>query len=131
MQRVEGYFDRILRLEAGKRIHRAVWQRFRQPIQDFVANRYVYWLFWNFQRNIKNAETWIDRLEEDVRNVNNRMKRQNTRETASILRILFSRLYILRNQLLHGGATWQSSVNREQVRQGARIMYFLVPIFTT
>ncbi len=36
---------------------------------------------------------------------------------------------MLRNQLLHGGATWRSSVNRAQVGDGARIMYFLVPIF--
>ena len=30
---------------------------------------------------------------------------------------------------MHGGATWNSSVNRDQVRDGARILGFLVPIF--
>lgn len=28
-----------------------------------------------------------------------------------ILSILFDRLYVLRNQLVHGGATWNSDVN--------------------
>ena len=43
--------------------------------------------------------------------------------------MLFDRLYVLRNQLVHGGATWNSSVNRDQVKDGARILAFIVPIF--
>lgn len=35
-----------------------------------------------------------------------------------ILSILFDRLYVLRNQLVHRGATWNSDVNRDQVRDG-------------
>ena len=46
-----------------------------------------------------------------------------------ILEELFDRLYVLRNQLIHGGATWQGSVNRSQVQDGAAIMAFLVPHF--
>ena len=42
---------------------------------------------------------------------------------------LFDRLYVLRNQLLHGGATWQGSVNRSQVTKGAEIMAVLMPQF--
>ena len=47
--------------------------------------------------------------------------------TAVILNELFDRLYVLRNQIMHEGATWQSSVNRNQVRDGAAIMAFLTP----
>ena len=71
----------------------------------------------------------MDRLERDVKRVNGAIARQRTNETTAVLKGLFSRLYVLRNQLLHGGATWRSSVNRTQVGDGARIMYFLVPIF--
>ena len=34
-----------------------------------------------------------------------------------ILNTLFDRLYVLRIQLMHGGATWQGSVNRAQVER--------------
>lgn len=37
-------------------------------------------------------------------------------------------IYTLRNQLVHGGATWCGAVNREQVRDCANIMANLVPI---
>ena len=46
-----------------------------------------------------------------------------------ILEILFDRLYILRNQILHGGATWNSKVNRSQVQDGQSIIGFLIPNF--
>jgi hypothetical protein len=31
--------------------------------------------------------------------------------------------------LVHGGATWNSGVNRAQVRDGAAILGFLLPVF--
>jgi hypothetical protein len=46
-----------------------------------------------------------------------------------ILEILFDRLYTLRNQILHGGATWNSKVNRSQVQDGQSIIGFLIPNF--
>jgi len=50
------------------------------------------------------------------------------KKTAKVLGIIFNRLYMLRNQLIHGGATWDSSVNRDQIRDGANILGKLVPI---
>ena len=41
---------------------------------------------------------------------------------------MFDRLYVLRNQLIHGGATWNSSVNRAQVKDGVHILLALVPV---
>ena len=50
------------------------------------------------------------------------------RDTVSVLSIVLSRIYTLRNQLVHGGATWGSSVNREQLRDCTRLMRKLVPL---
>jgi hypothetical protein len=36
--------------------------------------------------------------------------------------------HVLRNQLVHGGATWNGSVNRAQVKDGANIMMSFVPV---
>ena len=33
------------------------------------------------------------------------------------------------SNLVHGGATWNSQVNRDQVRDGAAIPAFLMPVF--
>ena len=41
---------------------------------------------------------------------------------------VFVRLYTLRNQLMHGGATWNSSVNRSQVRDGRALLARVLPV---
>lgn len=38
-------------------------------------------------------------------------------------------LYVLRKQLVHGGVTWNSAINRTQVGYRTRIMSFLLQIF--
>ena len=53
------------------------------------------------------------------------------KDTKLILSTVFDRLYVLRNQIIHGGATWNSSVNRSQIKEGAEILAFLVPVFVT
>ena len=42
-------------------------------------------------------------------------------DTQKVMGIMFDRLYTLRNQLLHGGATWNGNINRSQISQGAEI----------
>ena len=50
------------------------------------------------------------------------------RETAEVLKTVLVRLYTLRNQLMHGGATWGSSINRAQVRDGRAILGSVLPV---
>lgn len=44
------------------------------------------------------------------------------------LLIIQGRLYTLRNQILHGGATWNSLVNRYQMRDAVAILSKLIPL---
>ncbi|MBO1996800.1 hypothetical protein J4714_13045 [Staphylococcus epidermidis] len=37
-------------------------------------------------------------------------------DTPELLALIFQRIYTLRNQLVHGGATWNSQINRAQYR---------------
>jgi len=46
----------------------------------------------------------------------------------TVLSVVLSRIYTLRNQLMHGGATWNSSVNRDQIRDCRSLMGKLVPV---
>ena len=51
------------------------------------------------------------------------------RDTVRVLRLVFDRLYVLRNQLVHFGSIWNRRVNREQGSDGAAILAFLMPVF--
>ena len=71
-------------------------------------------------------QLWEPSLGRSISRFQRAIENDNIRD---ILEELFDRLYVLRNQLIHGGATWQGSVNRSQVTDGAAIMAFLVPHF--
>ena len=120
------YFKKIVALDANEVIYDAIWQRFSGSIRSLVDNRYVFAPFWRFQHGEAGVADWRRPFRAQRRAALRALGRQDTER---VLEILFNRLYVLRNQLMHGGATWQSGVNRQQVRDGARIMAFLVPHF--
>lgn len=50
------------------------------------------------------------------------------RNTPAVLGVMFNRIYTLRNQLIHGGATWNSQVNRDQLRDCCSLLSKLAPL---
>ena len=121
----QGYFDALVALDRDHRIYNAVWTRFSHEIRLLLGNRHVFAPFWNHQNGRDGFTDWEDRLAASGRVVGTALAKRDTRR---ILSVLFDRLYVLRNQLVHGGATWNSAVNRDQVRDGAAVMGTLLPI---
>lgn len=120
------FFEAVVRLDSDDRVYRAVWQRFAQEIRVLLANRHIFLAFWKHQNGVPGYEDWADRMSTSQRAINGAIARK---DTAKILSVLFDRLYVLRNQLIHGGATWNSSVNRSQVKDGAALLAVLLPVF--
>lgn len=121
-----GFFDKMVRLDADRRIYDAVWQGFSGPIRMLMKNKYVFNPFWQHHNGLAGFEDWKDRFDASTRRFGQALRDQ---DSARVLSFVFDRLYVLRNQLVHGGSTWNSSVNRNQVRDGARILAFLTPVF--
>ena len=123
--RFADFFNTILPLDRDHTIYDAIWERFPGPIRMLFDNKFVFQPFWDHHAG-RIGDSWENSFERSKNRVHSALAQ---RDTAVILNILFDRLYVLRNQIMHGGATWRSSVNREQVRDGARIMAFLTPLF--
>ncbi|QJD18124.1 hypothetical protein HGN31_01520 [Paracoccus sanguinis] len=121
-----GYFDRLTALDSDRRIYKAVWQRFSGPVRLLLENRYVFHPFWQHHNGIDGFADWEERFKASAKSFAQAFQ---SGDTARVLSFVFDRLYVLRNQLVHGGATWNSSINRAQVRDGAAILTFLLPIF--
>lgn len=120
------FFARIAEHDTSGHIYDLIWKRFPHEVRLLLTNRFVYAPFWAHQNGRPGFEDWADRLARSQRAVNAALA---SRDTPLVLSILFDRLYTLRNQLVHGGATWSSQVNRDQVRDGAAILGELLPLF--
>ncbi len=123
--RFADFFETILSLDSNHMVYDAIWKRFSDTIRLLLGNKFVFQPFWDHLAG-RGSENW----DQSFKTSKSRVQRAlATRDTRVILSTLFDRLYVLRIQLMHGGASWYSSVNREQVRDGARILAFLVPLF--
>ena len=87
------------------------------------------WLFGDALSNLRSDGSVPGRWREAFDDARQRVHRAFAQQdTERVLYESFTRLYTLRHQLMHDGATWSCSVNRAQVRDG-RALLALVSTF--
>lgn len=119
------FFRKAKLVDSRNKLHRYVFALIPGITESLVANKYVFREFWEHY-NGRGHRDWKKRLDESVDNVRIDIHR---RDSVRVLTTVFERLYVLRNQLMHGGATWGSLVNREQVELAVNIMGYTIPVF--
>ena len=122
-EKFKGFISTLVRLDHEQRIFNILWQKFSGPVKILIENEYVFRGFWDFQRG--DAKEWKKAFEKSNEDAIRYMSANNV---GGVLEILLDRLYILRNQLMHGGATYKSKLNRKSVKDGSRILEMLIPI---
>lgn len=101
-----------------------MWQEFPRSIRVLLNNQYVYQPFWDYQNGNITEDEFKTRFAESKSKA---AKALGNTQTQTVLQLVLQRLYTLRNQLIHGGATWNSRVNREQLRDANCFLHKLVP----
>jgi hypothetical protein len=125
-QTFRAFLSKLVDLDAGKkRFEALVWTEFPKSIRVLLDNRYVFADFWYWQNGSLSEAEFQAKFAAANRAAHVALGRQ---DTVTVLSIVLSRIYVLRNQLVHGGATWGSSVNREQLRDCTNFMAKLVPL---
>ena len=115
----------LVDIDNEKKLHGILFHQFSGPIRTLLDNKYIFEPFWKALREYDSSNRW----EETFASSNKAAHRAIVDgDTAKVLGIVFDRLYVLRNQLVHGGATWNSKVNRAQLKDGTAIMMAITPI---
>jgi len=121
----KAFLEKLCMLDDSKRIDALVWREFSGSIRVLLDNPYVFQSFWDHQSGKIDEDTWKQRFASGRKAAQHALMSGNT---PTLLGVLFNRLYTLRNQLIHGGATWNGSVNREQLRDCTSLLGKLVPL---
>jgi len=117
------FISKLVSHDHDNRFYNLLWQKFSGPVRMIIENQFIYKPFWEAQRGEKvNWKKLFDKSNEDA----NRFLSKN--EVAKLIEIVLDRLYMLRNQIMHGGATYKSKVNRAQVRDACNILKLFIPI---
>lgn len=120
-----GFLQKPCGLDTQNCLGELVWNAYPGAIRVLLDNPYVFRCFWEYHKGNLAEDHWKRSFERAKRAANAALTKQNT---PTVLAIVFSRIYILRNQIIHGGATWNSSVNRDQMRDCLAILADLVPV---
>lgn len=119
------FLEKLHQLDTRERFQKLVWQEYTNSIRILLNNKHVFQPFWDCRNGKISDDQWIERFELAKKNAAIALGKG---DTPRVLAIVMSRLYTLRNQLIHGGATWNSNVNRDQIRDCTRFLNSLVPI---
>ena len=105
------------------RLYNLFWGKYSGPVKVLIENKFVFEKFWEYNRG--EANDYLPVFNKSIASATNCLSKQNIE---GLIEIVLERLYTLRNQLIHGGATYNSKLNRSQLRDACNIMQLLVPI---
>jgi hypothetical protein len=118
------FVQRLIDVDATCIIRRIVYNQFQNSIRLLIGNQYIFQGFWDYQNGHHCADRWSAHFASSNKLALRALKDRNT---ATVMSVVLSRIYTLRNQLMHGGATCGSSINRDQVRDCCTFMGKFVP----
>ena len=124
-RRFSAFIQQLVQLDEQRQVYAMLWTSYADSIRILLQNQYVFPDFWRYQSGGLSEPEWRERFTRARRDAHERLANS---DTAGVLGIVLQRIYTLRNQLVHGGATWNGSVNRPQVRDCTRFMAKLVPV---
>ncbi len=118
------YFRTLLALNP-KEISNIIWHSYAHEVRGILDNEFILAAYW---KSVTSSESidWEDIKQRQRKRANKALIQQ---DSSVILEILFMRLYVLRNHLMHGNATWNGSVNRPQLRDSTKLLEKLLPVF--
>ena len=125
-QGVKQFLTALSQLDHEHKVEYVLEHKGKQSIHLILDNPYIYQGFWDYQNNKISQASWKTEFEAEQRVVHQAIQ---SRKTAEILTFLFARLNTLRNQILQGGVSYNSVVNRRYIADGCNILSMLIPIF--
>lgn len=119
------FIGKLVELDKSNKLYNLLWAEFSSSVRVLLDNQFVYQPFWDYHNGKLTEQEWKERFVKAKAAAHTAL---SSERTDLLVAIVLQRLYTLRNQLIHGGATWQSSANRSQIRDGVAFLSKLVPI---
>jgi hypothetical protein len=105
------------------RLYNLFWEKYSGPVRVLIENKFVFERFWEYNRG--EISDYLTAFNKSISLAHNCLSKENIE---GLMDVVLERLYTLRNQLIHGGSTYNSKLNRAQLRDACNIMQLLVPI---
>jgi hypothetical protein len=105
------------------RLYNLFWEKYSGPVRVLIENKFVFERFWEFNRG--DVDDYIGAFNKSIATAHICLSKENIE---GLMEIVLERLYTLRNSIIHGGSTFNSKLNRSQLKDACNIMQLLLPI---
>lgn len=118
------FLKKICKNDTDKLFHHLIWEKHSQNIVNLLENKFTFQPFWDYHNAMITEDEWLNEFNKEQNRV---IQAIGEKRTSSILVAVFTHLYTLRNQVLHGGSTFNSSANRKQLQDGCDLLSSFIP----
>lgn len=125
-QNSKAFLSKILQLDQEHKVYHLVWEKLSQSIGRVIENPYTFQPFWDYQHQEINQMAWKDAFDIEKKQMQQVVQ---SKDTFALLCIIFNRLETIQSQILNGGSTYNSAMNRKQVDDGCTILNAILPAF--
>ncbi|RKG30454.1 hypothetical protein [Acinetobacter tianfuensis] len=119
------FLQMLCQKDAEGKLGQVLWGKFCQPVQMLLQRHALYQGFWDYQNAKISIEQFKAELAQDMELQRLAMQQQ---DTSAMLILLFKRLNTLHIQLMQGGMSCGSAVNRKYMQDCCRVLDALVPV---
>ena len=114
----------ISRQDQTQHLSQMVWGKLFEPIQKVLANPYSYQAYWDYRNQVVSQVTWKESFEHEKKLIHDVFETKNLNE---ILSVVLNRMLTIEHQILQGGSSYNSSINRPLLSQCCEILIALIP----
>ncbi|WP_296284544.1 HEPN domain-containing protein [uncultured Acinetobacter sp.] len=123
-QNVKQFLSKILQSDQEHKIYPLIWEKLSQAIVGTIENPYAFQPFWEYQNQEISQTAWKDAFEIEKKQVQQVVQ---TKDTLTLLCMIFNRLETIQKQILNGGSTYNSAMNRKQLQDACNILSAILP----
>ena len=126
MNRITEFLEKIIKHDELERTRDALLDlqtSNSETLEELLRNQYIFKPFWQAE-----DDRWREGFNTANKKALETLRRlKNQEDVLTVSKILFERLYLLRNQVLHGCVTFVTGKGRPQLKDGSLIMEAIVP----
>ena len=122
---ISEFFEKILEQDTKNEISDILCQQSKNAVLSLIQNKFTFEKYWHFVNGNMDDSNWEDSLSKSIIKAKRLVAEK---DTSVMLSMVLGRLYTLRNQLLHGGATFESMLNRPQIEDALQLMFEIFPV---
>ena len=123
---LKAFLQQIFDRDDFHKLHTLIWDRLSQPIKFILDSPFLHQSLWEYQNQKISQHLYKEQVIQEKLQATEAIE---NKDVVSMLYILIYRLHTLRNQLLHGGLSYQSCINRQLLKSSIRLLLLLLPMF--